>query len=79
MTTTTYDDYPTPKEKRIGAKVKWYYYDNEADARLASGTAEREAMALASLGYDFGFQAPGSIRPPRVGAFHADLYEVCLP
>lgn len=69
--------YPEPKERRIGIKVKWYYYDNEADAKTAAEVARKQADYQASRGYDFGYQSPGSIR--RHQDWYPGLIEVTLP
>ena len=68
-----YRDYPTPEKQRGGCKVSWNYYDNEVDAKKCSEAAYHNSLIDASLGYDFGYCAPGSIREVE------GLFEVCLP
>jgi hypothetical protein len=75
---------PYPKEDglRAGIKVCWLYYKNRDDARTASMAAVHNARVQESLGYDFGYCAPGSIEqvdssrgmPERIG-----MFEVCIP
>lgn len=73
--------YPDYKIIRCGCKVAWRYYDNEADAKTAADAASHNAEIDAGLGYDFGFQSPGTIRAPEPGGkvYHPDLWEVCCP
>lgn len=84
-----YRIYPTPVKQRGGIKVSWNYYDNEADAKKCSEAAYHNSLIDASLGYDFGYCAPGKIRKMEPGATYqepdgkdlevGDLFEVCLP
>jgi hypothetical protein len=76
-----WQSYPDPAEYRTGMKVSWNYYKTLAEAELCSLAAKHNAQIQLAAGYDFGYQSPGSIRPPRPGTneFYADLYEVCLP
>lgn len=73
---------PYPKEQglRVGIKVSWYYYDDEADAKKAAKAAQHNAVIQAEQGYDFGYMMPGAIRkmPPNV-AENAGRWEVCIP
>jgi len=59
---------------RVGCKVSWNYYDKLADAEACSKAAIHNAEIQESLGYDFGYCSPGSIRQRENGQ-----YEVCLP
>jgi hypothetical protein len=74
-------DYPEPQERRIGIKVRWYYYAAKDDADKASQIAKVEAVERMFQGYDFGYQSPGLIRAPNGPGtnFYPELYEVCLP
>jgi hypothetical protein len=72
-------DYPEPQNRRIGIKVRWYYYASKEDALKASEIAKREAVVRADQGYDFGYQSPGTVYlQTQAGEYH-NLYEVCLP
>jgi hypothetical protein len=44
-----------------GCKVGWVVYDNEAEAREAAPGFREQAIEMASRGYDFGYQSPGSV------------------
>jgi hypothetical protein len=61
---------------RVGIKVAWHYYRDEAVAKEAAKTAKHNAVIDAGLGYDFGYQCPGSLRLVKEGE-HAGLWEVC--
>lgn len=83
-----YMPYPEPQDKRIGIKVKWYYYSKQEDANVASKAAVHNANLQLAAGYDFGYCAPGSIRLMEPGTRFSSfgeslevggLYEVCLP
>lgn len=52
-----------------GCKVSWLTYATREDAEVASGFAAREAHRKAGLGYDFGYQSPGSITEHEDGTF----------
>ena len=71
-----YKTLPTPIKTRSGIKVGWYYYADEETARKAGNLALHNARIDANLGYDFGYQAPGSVRLIKEGEF-AGLWEVC--
>jgi len=66
-------DYPPAQSQRSGCKVGWLCYDSHDDAVKASRVAVEEAKHMANLGYDFGYQVPGSIR--KIG----DRHEVVIP
>ena len=71
--------YPKAQGSRSGCKVSFLYYTSEADAKLASVEAEREAARMFALGYDFGYVFPGDIRQPTAEGPHAEMYEVVIP
>lgn len=71
-------EYPLPAERRIGCKVRWFYYTSEEDAKKAADVARREAVHRSDQGYDFGYMCPGSIQPHLTGPY-AGMWEVCLP
>jgi hypothetical protein len=92
MSKTKYMDYPRPLKVRSGCKVSWYYYDNKTDADKAATAAKHNAALQLDEGFDFGYQAPGSIDqlPPNtryresmgLGVEWLDvsnLFEVCIP
>lgn len=69
---------PESVKSRAGCKVTWQYYSDKAIAEEASKVAMHNAAIDASLGYDFGYCAPGSIR--LIGnewPEYQGLYEVC--
>ena len=66
--------YPKEQDCRVGCKVSWYIYDKKKDAEAASKAAKNNAILYARMGYDFGFQSPGSIDKLKDGR-----YEVCIP
>ena len=66
--------YPEPDDRRIGIKVRWFIYSNQALAKKAAKIAYDESLYWASKGYDYGYCSPGSISKLPDGRF-----EVCLP
>lgn len=77
-----YKTLPPAKAYRGGCKVAWQYYETEEVAKQAADIAEHNARIDASQGYDFGYQSPGSITPPRTDltgewAKYNGLWEVC--
>jgi hypothetical protein len=62
-----------PISIRSGAKVGWETYSTEAAAKAAAERAKEKALQMAGMGYDFGYQVPGSIEKV------ADGWEVCVP
>ena len=66
--------YPEPQDVRSGCKVGWNIYGSMDEALICSQIAKNNAAIKASMGYDFGYQAPGSIDPLPDGRF-----EVCIP
>lgn len=54
-----------------GCKVGWEYWSTETEALAASARAAAERERKFALGYDFGFQWPGSVEHfadhPRFG------------
>lgn len=71
--------YPAPQKRRSGMKVSWNYYASEADAKVCAEAAVSNARVYAAMGYDFGYQWPGSISKPMETGEYAGLWEVCLP
>lgn len=67
-----------PYETRIGSKVSWEYYRTPEGAQRAANRAKIDAARLADLGYDFGYCAPGTIKPIPFGDGSMG-YEVCIP
>jgi hypothetical protein len=67
---------PCPKSvrSRTGNKVSWFFYATLEEAKIASDWAFHRAVLDASMGYDFGYCSPGSIRKTD-----DQLYEVCFP
>ena len=53
--------YPPALRKESGNKVGWRFYSTLAEAKKAARVAEREAVRLEALGYDWGYQLPGRI------------------
>ena len=62
-------DYPPRLKEEQGCKVGWYTFAKEADAKVAANLAEEDAKELWAMGYDFGFQQPGSITELKDGTF----------
>lgn len=58
---------------RTGCKVSWRTYATKAEAERCAKAARHNAVDLAAMGYDFGYQMPGSISKVTLG------YEVVLP
>lgn len=73
-----YMDYPKPQARETGCKVSWYYYASYEDAQKASLAAKHNAVIQEGLGYDFGYQSPGSIRKVTE-ARRNGMWEVVLP
>lgn len=59
---------------RSGYKVGWLLYASEESAKACSDVAWANGQRLASEGYDFGYQCPGSIR-----AIEGLGWEVVIP
>jgi hypothetical protein len=76
-----YADYPKHDAMRVGMKVSWYYFKSEGDAKNASAAARHNAAIQETLGYDFGYQSPGSITQCNADYWpeYDGLYEVCIP
>jgi hypothetical protein len=72
-----YKEYPAPDATRSGCKVGWYYYRDRAAADKAAVAAKHNATINVMLGYDFGFQSPGSIC--KAEGERAGMWEVCIP
>lgn len=62
-----------------GCKVAWEWYDNEAEATEAAKVAAIERERKAALGYDFGYQWPGSVQHYPAHPVHGEAWRVCLP
>lgn len=77
--------YPKAEGTRSGCKVSWLYYSNEADAREAAEAAKVNARLDEAMGYDFGFQSPGTYfqvgAVPLTGEYAKfnGMWEVCIP
>jgi hypothetical protein len=69
-----YHDYPKADDMRTGNKVGWRIYSKREDAEACAEAAKHNARIQASLGYDFGYQSPGSITELPDGR-----YEVVIP
>lgn len=67
-------DYPTADGQRTGCKVGWRQYRSKADAEACAEAAKHNAKVQETMGYDFGYQAPGTITQLEDGRF-----EVCVP
>jgi hypothetical protein len=79
----TYGYKPLPKEDglRSGCKVGWRYYRSREAAEACSKAAKHNAQIDLSLGYDFGYCSPGSIRWSEDGfgkPERAGMWEVCV-
>lgn len=64
---------PTPVRVRGGCKVGWKTYTTRREAEIAAKYAAKLADWKADLGFDFGWQSPGSIEEVPGG------FEVCFP
>jgi hypothetical protein len=71
--------YPNPDDIRSGCKVSWYYYRSREDAEACSVAAKHNAIRQRELGFDFGYQSPGSIEMAHPNSKYAGMWEVCLP
>ena len=70
-----YKPYPeNTVRERSGCKVGWRTYATREEAEVCSEAAKHNAKLDAALGYDFGYQAPGSISTNSDGTF-----TVCIP
>lgn len=76
-----WQSYPKPVSIESGCKVGWYNYLTAKDAREASVAARHNAAIKVSLGYDFGYCAPGSIEERYVLDHGVILsaFRVCVP
>lgn len=68
-----YMPYPEYVSLRVGMKVSWYLYGSKKEAEKAAEAAKHNAAIQESLGYDFGYQSPGSISKVEGG------FEVVIP
>ncbi len=66
-------------EYRGGCKVAWETYDDKAEADAAAARASEERDRKAALGYDFGYQWPGSIQHIAAHPTHGECWVVTLP
>lgn len=69
-----YREYPAADGFRSGIKVGWRIYRKERDAKACAEVAKHNAKIAATLGFDFGYQTPGSITQLEDGRF-----EVVVP
>ena len=67
-------DYPEADGFRSGIKVGWRIYKSRKVAEACAEVAKFNAVIAEELGYDFGYQCPGSITTLEDGRF-----EVCIP
>jgi hypothetical protein len=74
-----YKVYPSTPNIRSGCKVGWRYYDRLIDAKSCADAARHNAKIKESLGYDFGYCSPGSIRQVERSSPYTGKYEVCIP
>jgi len=66
-------------ELRGGCKVGWETYDNEVEAQAAAERASKERERKFKLGYDFGYQWPGSIKHVSDHPEHGECWIVTTP
>lgn len=71
-----YKSLPKSDATRVGCKVSWEYYRDEATAKEAAAVARHNAVIDASQGYDFGYMMPGTVTFMKDGEY-AGMYEVC--
>lgn len=76
-----YMSYPKEDALRSGIKVTWYYYKSQSDAEKAAEAARHNAVIQEGLGFDFGYQCPGSITQCNANYFpkYDGMYEVVIP
>lgn len=65
--------YPACERQETGCKVGWRFYRSEDAANRCAVAARHNAFIQRYLGYDFGYQSPGSI-DEEDGTF-----KVCIP
>lgn len=70
--------YPAAQGSREGCKVGWLFFENKETAYEAAEIAKQEAIRKGDLGYDFGYQVPGSVSVMRAGQYEG-MFEVCIP
>mgnify|MGYP003403695987 CR=1 FL=1 len=56
---------PKPIRYRSGCKVGWNTYATREEAEIASAHYKEKGAESSALGYDFGYQCPGEIRPVK--------------
>ena len=66
--------YPPCQASRCGIKVGWRSYADKTDADKCAEAARHNAEIDRADGFDFGYNAPGSISQTDDG-----LFEVCIP
>jgi hypothetical protein len=71
-------NYPQETSRRGGCKVSWLRYTRLADAKTASVVARKEARYMEGMGYDWGYQSPGSVQE-ITDKDGRKLFEVCIP
>lgn len=78
--TSEWRPYPKPVETRVGIKVEWAFYSDEATARVCAEAARSNAAILAADGYDWGYQSPGTVTQIAEEAGElAGLWRVVIP
>jgi hypothetical protein len=62
-----------------GCKVAWEWYDDEDEARTRAADAAVERERKAALGYDFGYQWPGTVQHYPDHPVLGESWRVCIP
>jgi hypothetical protein len=75
MKTYKHVEYPESDGYRDGCKVCWRYYTDKAKADECAKAARLNAEIDAARGYDFGYNAPGTIDWIE----QRQMWEVCCP
>lgn len=66
-------------DQRSGCKVGWDTYDDEAEAQAAAERASKARERKFALGYDFGYQWPGSIQHHAATETQPERWTVVTP
>jgi hypothetical protein len=64
---------PQAVKSASGCKVSWRWYATMEEAQIAAQWAYHQAVWYDSMGYDFGYQCPGSV------AKDGELFKVTFP
>jgi hypothetical protein len=62
--------------RESGCKVGWLYYDNAPEAEAAAEHEKVRRERQAALGYDFGYQWPGSVKHIAAHPEHGECWKV---